>query len=70
MSPPQVTKMMVNFTPETLDRRPSRNSIFNIRKNRSFSIWSDVSRSSWRLDERYLIFVIKKVGGAGHCGGR
>lgn len=49
----QTPKFRVNFPPDTLDRRHSRIGL-QPRRNRSMSTWSEMSRSSWRLDERYF----------------
>lgn len=49
-------RFRVNFPPDTLDRRQSKIGLQS-RRNRSMSTWSEMSRSSWRLDERYLIII-------------
>jgi hypothetical protein len=50
----------VNFPPETLDSTPvsgSRRGSKFFQRPRSMSVWSDISRSSMKLDERYIIIV-------------
>lgn len=48
----QTPKFRVNFPPDTFDRRQSKIGLQSRSRNRSMSTWSEMSRSSWRLDER------------------
>ncbi|GJQ67669.1 putative APOBEC1 complementation factor [Trypoxylus dichotomus] len=50
---PQINRARVNFPPETLER-PHNRSTIRRRRARSMSAWSDLSRLSFQMDERFV----------------